>query len=87
MKLEIFKEVIPDLVGQIEPYGDCNIDKVRYNNQEKLIWLIKDGIESLMDNIDYKNRCEASVKIIGDKAYNSLKEIYEELKYYLEGRE
>lgn len=87
MKLDIFKEVIPDLIGCIEPCYDDNTDKIRYNNQEKVIWCIKECIESLIDNIDYKNSCEASVKIIGDRAYNSLKEVYEELKYHLEGME
>lgn len=77
MKSETLLEVASELIGCIEPYGDTAIDKIRYENQEKLIDLVTEGIESLIENSKYVYRFEYSVWEIGDKARRTLEELYE----------
>lgn len=84
MKSETILEVVDELVGCTEPYGDTNIDEVRYENQEKLIDLVMDGIETLIKNSKYRYRTEYSMYKIGDRAYASLKELYNIIKYDVE---
>ena len=45
MKKETLLEVVSELIGYTEPYGDTNVDKVRYENQEKIIELVMNGID------------------------------------------
>ena len=37
MTKETLLEVVSELIGYTEPYGDTNVDEVRYKNQEKII--------------------------------------------------
>lgn len=76
MKKETFLEVVSELVGYTEPYGDTNIDETRYENQEKIIELVINGIEDLIHNAQYKDRPEYSMSKISDRAFESLKKIY-----------
>ncbi len=76
MKKEIFLEVVSELIGYIEPYGDTNIDKVRYENQEKIIAVVLSGIEDLINNSKYKDRTEYSISQIGGRAYEALEQIH-----------
>lgn len=76
MKKEALLEVVSELVGYTEPYGDTNVDEVRYENQEKIIELVMNGIEDLINNSQYKNRPEYSMSKIGDRAYEVLEELY-----------
>ena len=80
MKREIFLEVVSELVGYTEPYGDTNVDKVRYENQEKIIELVLNGIEDLINNSKYKDRPEYSVSQIGGRAYEILNKVYDLIK-------
>jgi len=66
-------EVVGLLVGYSEPYGDSAIDETRYKNQEKIISLVENGIEDLINNSKYKNRTEQSIAKIGNRAYETLK--------------
>ena len=84
MKSETLLEVVSELVGYIEPYGDTGIDEMRYENQEKIIDLVTNGIESLIENSKYRHRAEYSMMIIGNKAYESLKELYQMIEYAIE---
>ena len=77
MKSETILEVVSKLVGYIEPYGDTGIDKIRYENQEKLIDLVTNGIEDLIENSKHRHRTERSIEEIGTRAYESLKELYQ----------
>lgn len=77
MKSEILLEVVSELVGYTEPYGDTRIDEIRYENQEKIINLVTNGVEDLIRNSKYKNRVEYSMQGIGNRAYKALKELYE----------
>ena len=76
MESETILEVVNKLVGCIEPYGDTRIDEDRYINQEKIIDLVTNGIEDLIENSKYRYRAERSMEVIGDRAHKSLKELY-----------
>ena len=84
MKSETILEVISELVGYIEPYGDTGVDEIRYENQEKIIDLVTNGIEDLIENSKYRHRTEYSVCKIGDRAYRSLEELYHMIKCIIE---
>lgn len=77
MKSEILLEVVSELVGYTEPYGDTRVDEIRYENQEKIIDLVTNGVEDLIRNSKYKDRVEYSMQAIGSRAYKTLKELYE----------
>lgn len=75
MTNENMLEVVGLLVGYTEPYGDSGIDEIRYKNQEKIICLLENGIEDLINNTKYKNSPEYSVSKIGNRAYEALKSL------------
>ena len=77
MKSETIMEVISRLVGYTEPYGDSIIDEIRYENQEKIIDIVMNGVEDLINNLKYKNRVEYSMSKIGTRAYEILKELHQ----------
>ena len=77
MNSETILEVINKLVGNIEPYGESHHDEIAYNNQEELIYIIRELIGDLGANSRYENRVEYSVKKIGKRAHDSLKDLYD----------
>ena len=77
MNSETILEVINRLVGDIEPYGESHHDEIAYDNQEELIYIIQELIDALGANSRYKNRVQYSVKEIGERAYDSLKDLYD----------
>lgn len=72
MKAETILEVVGQLIGYCEPYGDEAIDETRYSNQEKIILLVQNGIDDLINNAKYKDRAEHSMSHIGKRAYEAL---------------
>lgn len=84
MKSETILEVVSELIGYIEPYGDTRVDEIRYENQEKIIDLVTNGIEDLIENSKYRYRAEYSMMTIGNRAYESLKELYHMIGYAIE---
>jgi len=76
MTKETLMEVVSELIGYTEPYGDSNIDKVRYDNQEKIIELVMNGIEDLINNSAYKDKLEYSMAQIGGRAYETLEKLH-----------
>lgn len=76
-------EVTKVLIGEIKPYGSSHIDTVRFDNQEKLIELISEFVDVLIENSKYKNRHEYSMQKIGDRAYDILKFIHKQIGEYL----
>lgn len=76
MKKETLLEVVSELIGYTEQYGDSNIDKVRFENQEKIIELVMNGIEDLINNAAYKDRSEYSMAQIGGRAYETLEKLH-----------
>lgn len=76
MKKETLLEVVSELVGYTEPYGDSRIDETRYENQEKIIELVMNGAEDLINNAEYRTRNEYSMAQIGGRAYEVLKQLH-----------
>lgn len=73
MKKETLLEVVSELVGYTEPCGDEGIDQIRYENQEKIIELVKNGVEDLIRNSKHRSYLEEdSTSRIGNRAYESL---------------
>ena len=77
MKSETILEVVNELIGYTGAYGDSGEDRIAYDNQEKLIYLVTSLVEELIDNSEYVNRSEYSMFKIGDRAYKSLEELYQ----------
>lgn len=86
MKSEVILEVMSRLVGYTEPYGDTNVDKIRYDNQENLIDIVINGVEDLIHNSKYRDRSEYSIGEIGNRAYEALEELYDMIKEVVECR-
>ena len=76
MKKETLLEVVSELIGYTEPYGDSNVDEVRYENQEKIIELVVNCVEDLINNAAYKDKPEYSMAQIGGRAYEILEELH-----------
>lgn len=76
-------EIVTKLIGDIEPYGDSRIDKERIKNLDKYINLVEDLLNDLMSIANDRNRSEESMRKIGEKAYNALEELYDDLDCYL----
>lgn len=83
MKNMTISGVVSSLIGYTEPYGDANVDIIRFNNQEELINLCRDIIETLQDNSKYYDRVEGSMCSIGTSARRYLIELREDLNDFL----
>ena len=79
MANESLLEVIQMLVGYSEPYGAPKIDDIRYKNQEKIILILTNGIEDLINNSKYRNNPKDSVSKIGNRAYEVLCQLRKEI--------
>lgn len=84
MKRMTVPEVVFGLIGYTAPYGDFNIDEIRFSNQEELIELCRDIIKTLQDNSMYYSKVEASMQNIGVSARQYLIELSNELADFLE---
>ena len=76
MTKETLLEVVSELIGYTEPFGDSNVDEVRYENQEKIIELVINGVEDLINNSKYRTRSEYSMAQIGGRAYETLEKLH-----------
>lgn len=77
MKKETLLEVVSELIGHTEPHGDIDIDKIRYENQEKIIALVENGLKDLIKNSECRNCKVYSVSQIGGKAYEALERMHQ----------
>ena len=76
---EELNKVVGSLIGFTEPAGDSFIDETRLANTELLIGLVDHLMSELVELQEYKDKYEYSVKLIGEKAYNCLKEWHDSL--------
>ena len=76
-------EVTKTLIGNIEPYGSSHVDTLRYDNQEKVIELTEELVYMLIENSKFRNRTQYSMKEIGERAYESLSNLYGMIKNYI----
>lgn len=74
--MEIYT-IIKRIIGNIEPYGDTNIDEERTNNLNTHINISYNLIKDLVEVAKFRNRSEYSIKSMGNLAYNELLEIKE----------
>ena len=58
------------LIGEIEPVGESHTDRDRKDNIHKLIDVLDTFLDDIRSVIPYKDRTEASMKEIGESAYN-----------------
>ncbi len=77
-------EVVGLLVGYTYPTGESEIDKIRYKNQEKLIDIIKNALEDLIENAKYKDSSLGSESKIGKSAHEAVMDIYVDVNNYLD---
>jgi len=68
MEIEIIKEVVDKLVGQIEPVGESYADERRYENLKKVCELTDLLLSDIDKVIGYKERIEYSMKRSGEYA-------------------
>lgn len=77
--MENIYDINRKLLGAVEPQGESNIDRERFENLVNTCNLI----ELLLRDIHYvaqeKNRYESSIKKAGKYAYDFLQQIKEEL--------
>lgn len=65
-------EIIEKLIGNVQPYGDTNIDKTRYENLDLLGEVVVDLVYLIGGVADYKDDYRSSVKEMGEMAYKDL---------------
>lgn len=83
MKIMSVTDVVSNLIGYTEPYGDSEVDEIRLENQNEAIQLCRDIIETLQTNAKYYDRPEASINKIGSKAMGYLYELKKELDEFI----
>lgn len=81
---ETILDVTKNLIGKVEPYGSSEIDRVRKDNLEKLIYVV-DGLLYEVEKVAYyKHRFEGSMRIIGERADKALNGWWSWIDTYLE---
>lgn len=65
-------KVIRTLIGDTEPYGDSDIDRVRTANLEKLIYVVDELLYDVEKAAVNKDRHEGSMRVMGEKAHKAL---------------
>lgn len=72
-------EIVLKLIGPINPIGETNTDRVRYENLQQTIDLVDRLILNISHVSDNRNRPEYSLSNAGKKAYQFLQELKEDL--------
>ena len=72
--MEIY-DVVKKLIGNIEPVGTTYIDEKRLKNLKEHIDLTANLLHDLQIIVQYKDRDEYSMSVIGQKAYDFLKNL------------
>ena len=80
-------EIVIKLIGNIEPYGDTNIDRERIINLDDFTSLTYKLVSDLTDIAILKNRPEKSIKNMGKMAYDNLLEIRNIINETIESEE
>lgn len=65
-------DIIKKLIGEVEPYGDSNIDRERYKNLDLLGEVTNELICRLGGIADYRDDNRYSVSKMGKLAYEDL---------------
>ena len=76
-------EVIRNLIGNTEPYGDSAIDRERTKNLDKLIYIVDELLYDVEKVAKNKDRYEGSMRMMGEKAQEALNDYRREINVYL----
>jgi len=70
-----YYEIVKKLIGEINPIGETNVDKIRFENLKVMAELVNELIIAI-DNVAYnnKNRHEYSIKKAAEFAEKFLSE-------------
>lgn len=81
---ETILAVTKNLIGEVEPYGSSEIDSVRKDNLEKLIYVVGRLLYEVEKVAYYKHRCEGSMRVMGERADKALNGWWSWIDVYLE---
>ena len=70
-------EIVSKITGSIQPVGESNTDQQRLKNIDSVIELTESLVNDLINASQNARRCEASMKVIGVRARNALREIFD----------
>ena len=76
-------KVTRTLIGETEPYGDSEIDRMRTENLEKLIYVMDELLYDVEKVAVNKDRHEGSVRVMGEKAHKALNDWWSWINAYL----
>ncbi len=77
-------DVTKNLIGEVEPYGSSEIDRVRKDNLEKLIYVVGRLLYEVETVAYYKHRVEGSMRIMGERADKALNGWWSWIDTYLD---
>ena len=80
-------EVIRNLIGETEPYGDSAIDRERTENLDKLIYVVDELLCDVEKVAINKYRHEGSMQMMGKKAHKAMNDWCRWIDAYLRGDE
>lgn len=75
--------VVQNCLGEIEPYGDTNIDAKRTKHLDEWIYLTCLMVDGIGGIIKYIDRGEASMHEMGKKALDCIRGINEDTERYM----
>lgn len=76
--------IVEELVGSFEPIGETNYDKKCFDNIQTMDLVIADLLDDIQLMIPYKDRYEASMKVIGEYAVDFVKGLKLKAEEWLE---
>lgn len=82
MKSRSTVEIVRDLIGPINAVDETRADEIRLKNLEELIEVVDRLMFDISQAAHSRNNYQSSVKQIGQKAYNFLKESSEAFEEY-----
>ena len=87
MDASIILKVTRTLIGDTEPYGDSDVDRIRTANLEKLIYVVDELLYDVEKAAVNKDRHEGSMRMMGEKAHKALNDYWSWLGEYLRGEQ
>jgi sugar-specific transcriptional regulator TrmB len=78
MEAKTNKEIVFDLIGQIEPVGESDIDQRRFKSLRDLTELVEELLSEISQVAVNKDRQEHSMKIAGEIASHFLRDVVTE---------
>lgn len=70
-------QILEKLIGETCPYGSCGIDEIRIWNLDNVLIITDWLLDRIEEAARFRNRPEASIQAIGNKAYGWLEDVGE----------